>query len=264
MKRNIVYIILGTMFSCFSCSLIKERDSYLLIPEEVGKQGGIKKYPLIIYLHGSGRAGINDFLKNIGIHEPESLKDPTMDHNFKREEDCYLWIPEIRGDWDTRLLIKRITKIKKKYPIDHSRIYVIGYSMGGAASYRLANDLFDKNKQLFAAIIRLSGQSETLLNTEVAHNTAVWLHIGLEDLPVRVNVTREAFLNLKRQNPDAILSVNDVPIKDVSGKTYSLIHDESERMKLTEYSQVGHGIAGLPFQDPKLIRWLFKQKVPQR
>ncbi len=109
--------------------------------------------------------------------------------------------------------------------------------------------------------MRLAGQSQTTVTDEIADNTALWIHIGLNDTQQRVSVTREAYNNLSTYFNNPSETTTDVPIKGITGKTYSLMINGVDRFKRTEYEEVGHGVASFPYKDPYLMEWLFKQSL---
>ena len=94
-----------------------------------------------------------------------------------------------------------------------------------------------------------------------AENTAIWLHIGLNDSEQRVLVTRDAynFLSDYHNSPDETTSA--VSIEGYTGTTYSLMINGDDQFKRTEYENIGHGVAAFPFKDPYLIEWLFRHSL---
>lgn len=219
-----------------------------------------RNYPLVIFLHGHGGAGNISYLNYLGYDTPDTGDDEKA-LEFQKTNPCFVLAPQTTSFWNNDELIEQVEEFKQKYRIDTNRIYLIGYSMGGSGSYSFINSYFDYNEQLFAGVIRLAGQSQTSVRSAIAEHTAIWLHIGLDDLPLRVDITRQAYDFLKDYHKDATESVSSVPIENIEGKTYTLSIDNKDQFKRTEYDGIGHGIAILPFNDPKLIEWLFSQQL---
>jgi predicted peptidase len=219
------------------------------------------KYPLVIFLHGSGGAGDISYLNYLGYDKPGDGFDDPVALKFQQEHPSFVVVPQTSSSWDNPTLIGMVGNIISSYRIDTRRIYLIGYSMGGSGSYSFANALYDYNGQLFAGIIRLAGQSQTVVRDSIAAKTAIWLHIGLEDLEERIRVTREAYLFLKNYFPGAAEIKSAVTIPGHPGNTYSLIINNDDRIKMTEYDSTGHDIVLLPFKDNYLIEWLFKHNL---
>jgi len=221
-----------------------------------------RKYPLTIYLHPSGAAGsINNLgLYYLGYDSNDGIDDPRA-KSFQMNNPSFVIVPQAIVDFDINKIIALVEDYKSKYRIDETRIYIIGYSLGGPASYVLANSYYDFNKQIIAGIIRLSGQSETILRNEVANKTAVWLQIGLDDFILRVTITREAYNFLKSFHSTAVETTQAITIAGNSGTTYTLTKNNKQIVKKTEYVNVGHEIGAFPFTDSSLITWLYNQKI---
>jgi predicted peptidase len=180
---------------------------------------------------------------------------------FQLNYPCFVLVPQTNGSWDNDKLINLIEDFKKNHRIDLNRVYLIGYSMGGSGSYSLANAYYQYNKHLFAGIIRLAGQSQTTLEDSIVKHTSVWLHIGLKDSELRIQVTRDAYDFLKSSHLQAIETTSKVNISPYSGTTVTLTENGLEIVKKTEYNNVGHSINNLPFADEYLLKWLFSQEV---
>jgi len=238
------------------------KDQYLLKPWNYSTpQNANRKYPLVIYLHGSGGAGNISYLNYIGYDNPDDSNVDETALNFQKSHPCFVLVPQTSSSWDNNSLIQQVEEIKSTYRIDESRIYLIGYSMGGSGSYSFANAYYDYNAHLFAGIIRLAGQSQTTVRNAIADKTAIWLHIGLEDTEQRVQVTREAYNFLKNYCENAVETTSAVTIPGYEGITYTLTVNTNDKFKRTEYEGVGHGVSSFPFKDSYLILWLFKQHL---
>jgi predicted peptidase len=96
--------------------------------------------PLILAMHGSGddpRVFVDEIgLLNLAGSERFVIVAPEhQDLNFARSND-----PNIQG-LPCNILPRFVKHILKAYPaLDSSRVYVTGYSMGGAATLKAVND----------------------------------------------------------------------------------------------------------------------------
>lgn len=240
----------------------QDQNNYLLKPWDYDHPiSTVNKYPLVIFLHGSGGAGNISYLNYIGYDNPEDDREDQTALKFQKNHPGFVLVPQTSSSWNNSILIEQVEELKNTYRIDESRIYLIGYSMGGSGSYSFANAYYDYNHHLFAGIIRLAGQSQTSVRNAIADSSAIWLHIGLTDTEQRVQVTRDAYNFLSNYHSNPPETITNVPIEGIQGKTYSLLLKGEDRFKRTEYEQVGHGIAALPFGDPQLIEWLFNQSL---
>jgi poly(3-hydroxybutyrate) depolymerase len=238
-------------------------DYYFCTPWNYDKPiNADRKYPLVVYLHYSGGAGD---LSKLGLYylgyDTNDGIDDDRAKNFQMNNPSFVIVPQTTTEFDISKIISLVEEYKTKYRIDQTRIYIIGYSLGGPASYSLANAYFDYNKQLFAGIIRLSGQSETTVRNEIANKTAIWLQVGLNDLALRVSITKDAYNFLKNYHSTAVESSQAVSVGGKSGITYTLTKNNKEIVKKTEYTDVGHDIMTFPFADGNLINWLFNQRA---
>jgi predicted peptidase len=147
---------------------------YLLFPPKQYDQQKDKKWPVLIYLHGAGTRGqdlqkINQeglpFLLNAGKQLPFLVIAPLCPADE--------W-------WDSRWSVESLNtlldEVLENYRADSSRVYVTGWSMGGAGVWRLAHDFPHR----FAAIAPLCGKSQ-LRYVESLKNTAVWAFHGAKD-----------------------------------------------------------------------------------
>jgi predicted peptidase len=215
-----------------------------------------REYPLVVFLHGSGGAGNIGYLWYLGYGEA----DPRA-RAFQAAHPCFVLVPQTSGSWDDKALIALIEGFRKGRRIDPSRLYLIGYSMGGSESFSLANAYYDYDKTLFAGIIRLAGQSQPSVRDAIAARSAIWLHIGLNDDRARIKIAREAYAFLKKRSPDAVEYSNPAGTLGASGTTLTLRTGGVGLDKKTEYAGVGHDIASLPFEDPAVIDWLFARQA---
>lgn len=150
------------------------------------------------------------------------------------------------------------------YRIDPDRIYLTGFSQGGSGSFKLVRGMLAKGK-LFAAIIRVAGQSESVLADKAVAQTSLWYHIGLADDAVRVQIARDTYSNLKSHtyNSKAAESVESDSITGYSRTTKTLMKDGIAVVKMSEYTGMGHD-PGPCYKDPALFDWLFNQSLSLR
>ncbi len=237
----------------------KTSNQYILEPWNYSlNENKDRLYPLVIFLHGGGGAGNISYLNYIGYDDPDDNRVDSIAYNFQKKHPCFTLVPQTSGGWNNSILIEQVEDFKSNHRIDKDRIYLIGYSMGGSGSWSFANAYNNHNGHLFAGIIRLAGQSQTSVTSDIADNTAIWLHIGLNDTQARVRVTREAYDFLKVHHSNPAESTTNVAIEGYTGTTYSLNISGDDMFKRTEYENVGHGVAVFPFSDPYLIEWLFR------
>ncbi|MDQ0476661.1 prolyl oligopeptidase family serine peptidase [Chryseobacterium sp. MDT2-18] len=164
----------------------KESLKYrMLSPEKIKLE---RKYPLIVVFHGSGAVG-TDNKSQMGILSkmwllPENRKKypsfvlspqfPVRSSNYHLDEKRRVSASESNEYLD--LLLKSIDSLANSKNIDRSRIYVMGFSMGGAT----VSNAISKRPDLFAAAINISGISQ-FDNNEKLLKTPIWLVHGSLD-----------------------------------------------------------------------------------
>ncbi len=100
------------------------------VPEDYETSRG-KRYPLLVFLHGSGERGTN--LELLKVHGPMKLAAAGKKFPFiVVAPQC----PE-RRNWDADELIGLLNDLEKKFRVDRSREYLTGISMGGYGTWAL-------------------------------------------------------------------------------------------------------------------------------
>lgn len=127
-----------------------------------------KKYPLILVFHGSGAVG-KDNTSQMGVLSkmwllPENREKyqayvlspqfPVRSSNYHLDESRNVKVSESNEYLD--LVLESIDSLIVKENIDRDRIYVMGFSMGGATTM----NAISKRPDLFAAAVNISGISQ--------------------------------------------------------------------------------------------------------
>lgn len=119
-----------------------------------------KRYPLLVFIHGGGQYGTGGAdLKNVlkeGI--PKLLAEKKFPPAFEANGRQYSFIiaaPQFRNMPDNDAVQAMITHARNNYRIDSTRIYLVGFSLGG----RTVADFSAENARQLAAIVPISGVS---------------------------------------------------------------------------------------------------------
>jgi pimeloyl-ACP methyl ester carboxylesterase len=190
------------------------------------KTDTLKKWPLIIYLHGgSDRGNELNQLYSSGI--PDQI--------FRGREFPFIIIspqcPEhIR--WSTDNWFENFfEEVTARYRIDTNRIYLTGFSLGGSGTWYLAAKYPDK----FAAIAPISGFTSHMdfieNNIEKLINIPIWAFHGKID--------------------------NVVPFEETE-KIVKKLEGKNNNLKFTVEPTVGHWIHWLVYPNQELYDWFFK------
>ncbi len=216
-----------------------------------------RKYPIVISLHGY-------------TNSTESYYAPCLvgnDEEMKSYPGFFLAPNNSNKGWGSSAAWVRtlIVNLKETFRIDEDRIYLMGFSMGGSGSYLFANSFYDEHRALFAGIVRLAGQSQTVVRDAIADKTSIWYHIGWDDTPTRVDIAEDAFQFIKNYdgNSGAVENTITDSVDNYNRITKTLVNDGIEIMRKSEYTGVGHS-SSVPFHDPKVLEWLFSQSIKKR
>ena len=188
-----------------------------------------KTYPIILALHGRGQNNENG--KQVGGW----MKSFTKPERYEKNP-CFILAPlgyqPFGGQgtaWNSAPGAEAIELLKdmiKKLPIDKTRVYAAGHSMGGFGTVHLMS----QEKRLFAAGVPVAGCGGSS-EAGILKRTPLWLFHAVDDDVVQISGSRS--------------------FAEAMGK--------SKTFKFTEYPDGGHGIAGKVFEDPEVHTWLFSQ-----
>jgi predicted peptidase len=126
------------------------------------------------------------------------------------------------------LTLELLDQLTKELPIDRSRIYVTGLSMGGYGTW----DAIQRNPELFAAAVPVCGGGDGQ-QAEQLKTIPIWAFHGDADTAV------------KPQRSIAMVEA----INKLGGHA-----------KLTMYEGVAHNSWDNAYADPEMMKWLFSQK----
>lgn len=183
------------------------------------------RYPLLIFLHGSGERG--DDVAKVKVHGPPKIAD--RDPAFP-----FLTVSPLLGtdqDWDIEKLDRLVDHISSTYRIDPSRVYLTGLSRGGHASWRWVI----AEPKRFAAVAPVAGRGDADGACRLM-DLPVWAFHGDRDDVV----LPEGSFNMARA------------IRACGGR----------KARLTIYPDLGHNAWDPAYDDPALYAWLLEQRLP--
>ena len=217
-------LVVGQHSQSFSGVVTKKASGQFLLylPKDFVPHGRVK-YPLLIFLHGSGESGHD--IEKVKINGPPKFLDTRGDFPFIVASPQ---APAARFGFDFDAMNLMLNELLRQLPIDPDRVYLTGLSMGGYASYAWAS----QNPERFAAIAPISGawdpEDACKLKT-----MPIWAFHGAKDDVV---------------GPDGDKAMVDA-IKACGGEvTY------------TVYPDVGHWAWDPAYADPQLYTWLLSHQ----
>jgi predicted peptidase len=197
----------------------------LYLPPGAAAKRPMARYPLMIFLHGSGERGTN--LAQVKVHGPPKIadRDPTF--------PFLLVSPQLPAeqDWDLDKLRTLLAWAMKTLPADPDRILLTGLSRGGHATWRWGA----AEPTRFAALAPVAGRGDPATACALK-SIPVWAFHGDRDDVV----TPEGSFAMAR----AIRACGGQP-------------------RLTIYPDLGHNSWDPAYDDPALYYWLLAQRRPR-
>lgn len=182
---------------------------YLLALPDGYNNDTAKKWPLLIFLHGSGESG-NDLTK-VKVHGPPKLIEEGKKLPF------IVVSPQSEGNgWPADIMQRFLRSLKNDLRVDKSRIYLTGLSMGGFGTWNWAT----KYPREFAAIVPICGGGDSS-EVDKLRDVAVWCFHGAKDRAVPVQESYAMMNALKRHNPTAKLTIYPDAEHDSWTETYN-------------------------------------------
>ena len=203
----------------------------------------IRKFPLVIFLHGSGERGndneaqlkwgVRNFAsdQNMQLH-PAFVIAPQCPENlswssFSNRKNGSNIMLENSPSKPMELLIELIHDLVKRFRVDTNRIYITGLSMGGFGTF----DAIERYPDLFAAAVPVCGGGDISKAVSI-RNIPIWIFHGAEDAAV-----------------DPSFSLNMIQALTKAGA----------HPGYTQYPEVGHFSWIAAYSDPLMMEWLFRQ-----
>ena len=203
----------------------------------------LRKYPLVIFLHGSGERGndneaqlkwgITNFATDqTMVMHPAIVIAPQCPANqdwsdFSGNEDPENVRLQPSPAKPMELVIQLIHQLIKTLPVDTNRIYITGLSMGGFGTF----DAIERYPNLFAAAVPVCGGGDISKAASIAH-IPIWIFHGTEDAAVNSRFSLEMAAALTKAGA---------------------------HVGLTLYPGIGHFSWLAAYSDPLMMEWLFRQ-----
>ena len=204
------------------------KSKYLLyLPEGYNEKK--QQWPLMMFLHSAGARG----------EKPEAIQAEGLPFLLTTglKIPFIVVAPQCPADewWDSRWSIETLSAllddVAEKYNVDARRVYLTGWSMGGAGTWRFASEY----PKRFAAIAPICGRSQ-LRYVPQLQTTPVWAFHGEKDTIVPISESQKMVDSLKAAGGQARLAL----LKDV-----------------------GHEAWREAYSDPRLYEWFLLHSKKQ-
>ncbi len=164
---------------------------YLLYLPPDYNQDRHKKFPLILFLHGSGERGTD--LNKLKVHgPPKEIEKGRLFEFIILSPQC-----DDRGGWNIPSLMGLLDEAEHKFRVDKDREYLTGLSMGGMGTYALAA----AQPKRFAAIAPISGAANASIAPKIK-DIPIWATHGDHDQSVNINSERPLIEALQKLGAD--------------------------------------------------------------
>jgi predicted peptidase len=195
--------------------------NYLVyLPKDYGKDP-TQKWPVILFLHGSGERGSD--INKVKLHGPPKVAE-------KKNLPFVIISPQCPDGewWKSEVVITLLDDVIEKYSVDPDRVYLTGLSMGGFGTWQTAIDYPDR----FAAIAPICGGGNRFLANRLK-NVPTWVFHGQKDQAVPFAASVEMAQALKQSGGD---------------------------VRFTAYPEAGHDSWTVTYDNPQLYEWFLSHK----
>lgn len=242
----IVLVNIGCITNSFAQSSLFSYEKYisgndtLLYRQLVSDYDTVSRYPLVIFLHGSGERGHdNEAQLKWGVMNFASAQIMKNYHpiviapqcpenmawgNFSFEDNMLLKSSPTKP---MKLLIELINQTILKFPVDTNRVYITGLSMGGFGTF----DAISRYPNLFAAAVPVCGGGD-ITKAQLFSHIPIWIFQGAIDPVV---------------NPSFSMDMVEALSKAGAHPGYTI------------YPETGHFSWIAAYSDAMMMQWLFRQ-----
>lgn len=202
-----------------------------------------RKLPLVLFLHGAGERGTNN------VSQLKHGVEALIRHGQQTGDPAILLIPQCPTDkkwvdapWNApshtmpaepspplRLALELVRATLAALPVDPSRVYVTGISMGGYGTW----DAIQREPRLFAAALPICGGGDTA-QAPAIKRVPIWTFHGDKDGAVPVSRSRDMVSALKTCGGN---------------------------IQYREYPGAGHDVWTRTYSDSEVLTWFFAQRL---
>jgi predicted peptidase len=257
--RRIVFLVVAAfaISACTRHSQFLEREIHLgehaykyrvWLPHHYTK---LHRWPVVLYLHGSGERGADD------LRQVSSGLAPALERFGERYKTIVVFPQaEFGQEWygETELMaLAELQSAIREFHGDERRVYLTGISMGGAGAWYMA-----RHNRRWAAVVpvcgevarrpddpfpsdpppdiaRIVGSPDPYATlAQLIGHTPVWAFHGAKDEEVPVTESRSMVAALRRNGSNA---------------------------RYSEFPLGGHNVWDAVYSDPAMVHWMLQQKL---
>lgn len=234
------------------------------------------RYPLVLTLHGYGEAGEDNRIQL----EANQLSTAFAEPSWQKAHPAFVVSPQLVNGDDTWVggriqnsLLALIDQLERNYPIDTSRIYVVGLSIGSFGAWQLV----ERSRKTFAAALFDSGGGYAYSIAPMAH-FPLWNIQSLDDDTVSYFTSIDAAAALKKAGAKIVHRQypGNLPLPDAEAAAQAQWDAAKEAHTNSLFTSFAPGTTGMPgqpaigphaswtdvFRNPVYLSWLFAQSKP--
>lgn len=204
-------------------------DYLLYLPADY-KPDGDKKWPVIMFLHGSGERGTD--IEKVKVHGPPKLLANNTDLAIKNFIVISPQCPPDQRSWDAQAVMSLLDEVTSKHNVDKDRIYLTGLSMGGYGTWEILSRYGDR----FAAAAPICGGGNPSAARRM-RSVPLWVFHGEKDPVVPISQSEDMVEALKKAGAEP---------------------------KFTRYPEAQHDSWTMTYNNPELYAWFLEHKLSER
>ncbi len=256
-RRTLVLLVVLALAACTRRAQFLEREVHVgdhtykyrvWLPHHYTK---LHRWPVILYLHGSGEQGTDNQLQiNEGL-------GPAVDRFGERYKAVVVFPQcDTEHEWYgemEQMAMAELNNSIREFHGDQRRIYLTGVSMGGAGAWYMA-----RHNRTFAAIVPIAGEV-----------------VRTPDDPFPSDPPPDIARIVGAPDPYTTLAgmIGSTPVWAIHGALDPVIPvSESRSMvtalrkagnnaRYTEYIKGEHNVWDAAYANPELVRWMFQQRL---
>lgn len=229
--------------------------NYLLyLPDSYGRNPW-KRWPLLIFLHGSGETGLTmEHLSRVAANgPPRELAGPVPLPDLA---DNFIVLSPQSPDnqyWETQFAVldALLAEIESTYAIDPPRVYLTGLSLGGFGTWQYA----ERHPDHFAALVPVAAGYDHVFETR-------YVGAGYYEGKIRFPAIPDSLCSLKHIPVWVFHGARDetIPHNETANVVVDAFRACGGNVSYTLYPDAGHDSWTETYANPELYRWLLAQR----
>jgi len=212
--------------------------------------------PVIVFLHGAGEAGTNNF-SQVGGNIDNLFAEAKRRGAFLYAPQAITNSPQGRFGWNstvrTDLVLSKLDQILAEQNTDPNLVYITGLSMGGGGTWNMSS----RYPNRFAAALPIAG---VLTDTDYVPANQLeiptWAFHARNDGVVTVRRSQGVVNDILTAAGESTLTFPG----RASAEVFEYVNDDLG-LRYTEFPTGGHGIWPAVYNTPEVYDWMFSHTL---